>query len=65
MDGLAGEALESGGVAVSATACLQCMSYFGLDGELAAALAVIIAVGARMAFDYTLIRKREKNAQQP
>tara|TARA_Y100001963_G_C6787583_1_gene453709 strand:- start:3266 stop:3457 length:192 start_codon:yes stop_codon:yes gene_type:complete len=63
MDGVTGEVLSSGGVALSATACVQCMSYLGLDGELAAALAVLIAVGARMAFDYTVIRKREKNAE--
>ncbi len=62
MDGIAGEAVESGGVALTATACVQCMSYLGIDSELAAAVAVVIAVIGRMAFDMYFIRKREKNA---
>ncbi len=64
MDGLGGEVLESGGVAVSATACVACMSYLGLDGELAAAIAVIVAVSLRMAFDYTMFKRKEADNEQ-
>lgn len=61
MDGVAGETMTSSTVAVGAGACFECLNGLGLSGELAAALAVLIAVVSRMIFDYQLTKKRINN----
>jgi len=58
------ESIESSLVAGGATGCLECLQSVGIDSNIAAALAVIIAVLVRVSVDIWREKRRERNATQ-
>lgn len=56
------ETISSGSAGGSATACVECFAYLGLDPQLAALFAIVLGVLVRLAVDVVREKRRETQA---